>query len=67
MDSYASFVLRDLACSAAAALITLLLSVTFVQSTSVPPGAHHAGGPVFVALQSKDAWFGQPGPVVWVD
>jgi hypothetical protein len=66
MNLYASFVLRDLACGAAAVLITLLLSVTFVQSTSVPPGAH-ASGHVFLALQPKHAWFGQPEPAVLVD
>jgi hypothetical protein len=70
MNTYVSIALRDLACGAAAALITLILSASFVQSTSVPPGMH-AVGPhtphVFIALQPRDAWFGQPEPAVLVD
>jgi len=68
MHSYASYALRDLACGAAAVLITLLFSLTFVQSTSVPPETQaHAGRHVFIALQPKHAWFGQPEPAVLVD
>ena len=69
MNAYVSTVLRDLTCGAAAALITLILSMSFVQSTSVPPGTHAARSAdhVFVALQPKDAWFGQPEPAVLVD
>jgi hypothetical protein len=70
MTTYVSFALRDLACGAAATVITLILSASFVQSTSVPPGAHAAGRHttrVFVALQPQDAWFGQPEPAVLVD
>jgi len=67
MSSYASIALRDLACGAAAALITMLLSVTFVQTTSVPPGTQHATSRFFVALQPEHAWFGQPEPAVLVD
>jgi hypothetical protein len=71
MNAYVSMALRDLTCGAAAALITLILSVTFVQSTSVPPGIHAAAarstGHLFIALQPKDAWFGQPEPAVLVD
>jgi hypothetical protein len=69
MNAYVSTVFRALTCGAAAALITLILSVTFVQSTAVPPGVHAApsAGHVFVALQPKDAWFGQPEPAVLVD
>ena len=33
MDTFTSMVYRQLTCGAAAALITLLLSLTFVQST----------------------------------
>jgi hypothetical protein len=57
---------RDLTCGAGAALITLLLSVTFVQSTALPPGAHR-WPVVFVAVQPEHAWFGQPEPAVLVD
>jgi hypothetical protein len=66
MNTFISSVYRDLTCAAAAALITLILSLTFVQSTSVPPGMHTAGN-AFVALQPQHAWFGQPEPAVLVD
>ncbi len=66
MNSFATTLYRDLTCGAAAALITLVLGVTFVQSTSLPPGAH-AGTAVFVAVQPQHAWFGQPEPAVLVD
>jgi len=35
MNSFASNLYRDLTCAAAAALITLVFSLSFVQSTSV--------------------------------
>jgi hypothetical protein len=66
MNAIVSSLYRDLTCAAAAALITLLLSVTFVQSTSLPPGAH-AGAAVFMQMQPQHAWFGQPEPAVLVD
>ena len=57
---------RDLACGTAAALITLMLSLTFVQSTALPPGAR-GGTDWFVQVQLQHAWFGQPEPAVLVD
>ena len=66
MDTFTSVVYRQLTCGAAAALITLLLSLTFVQSTSLPPGAH-AGAAVFVQVDPRHAWFGQPEPAVLVE
>ena len=57
---------RDVACGAAAALITLVMSLAFVQSTSVAPGTHTAARHI-VALQPQHAWFGQPEPAVLVD
>jgi hypothetical protein len=66
MNAYISASLRQLTCGGAAALITLVLSVTFVHSTSLPPGAH-AGAGVFVQMQPQGAWFGQPEPAVLVD
>jgi hypothetical protein len=66
MNSFASTLYRDLTCAAAAALITLVFSLSFVQSTSVPPGTH-ADTTRTVALQSDHAWFGQPQPAVLVD
>jgi hypothetical protein len=65
VNTFTAYVYRDLACGAAAALITLILSLTFVQTTSAPPGAHQAA--VFVAIQPQHAWFGQPEPAVLVD
>jgi hypothetical protein len=57
---------RDFACGAAAALITLVLGMSFVVSTSVLPGSH-IEGISFSAVQPHDAWFGQPEPAVLVD
>jgi len=57
---------RDITCGAAAAFITLMLSLTFVQSTALPPGAR-GGTIVFVQIQPHHAWFGQPEPAVLVD
>jgi len=70
MNTYVSIALRDLTCGTAAALITLILSASFVKSTSTAPGFHPGGSHkthVFVALQPPDAWFGQPEPAVLVD
>ena len=57
---------RDLTCGAGAAFITLMLSLTFVQSTAHPPGAR-AWAPIFTQIQPQHAWFGQPEPAVLVD
>ena len=61
-----SMLYRDVACGVAAAFITLMLSLTFVQSTALPPGAR-GGTSVFVQIQPHHAWFGQPEPAVLVD
>jgi len=66
MNALASTLYRDLTCAAAATIITLLLSVTFVQSTSVPPG-QHLWPAAFGQIQPERAWFGQPEPAVLVD
>jgi hypothetical protein len=57
---------RDLTCGAAATFITLMLSVTFVESTATPPGTR-AAGVLFMPVQPQHAWFGQPEPAVLVD
>jgi len=57
---------RDLSCGAGAAFITLMLSLTFVQSTAHPPGAHVRAA-FFMQVQPQHAWFGQPEPAVLVD
>ena len=66
MNSFAPMPYRELTCGAAAALITLLLSVTFLQSTSLPPGTP-GGAVVFMPVQPQHTWFGQPEPAVLVD
>ena len=35
---------RDLTCAAAAVAVTLIVSLSFVESTAVAPGAHAAAG-----------------------
>ena len=57
---------RDLTCGAGAAFITLMLSLTFVQSTAYPPGSHTRAA-LFMQVQPQHAWFGQPEPAVLVD
>jgi len=57
---------RDLACGAGAAFITVMLSLTFVQSTAYPPGTHTRAA-LFMQVQPQHAWFGQPEPAVLVD
>jgi hypothetical protein len=67
MNAFVSALYRDLTCGAAATLITLILSMTLVQSTSVPPGMHAATrstGHLFIALQPGTLRFGQPEPAV---
>jgi hypothetical protein len=50
MNSFASTLYRDLTCAAAAALITLVFSLSFVASTSVAPG--HSTSRAAVATQA---------------
>ena len=66
MNTFTSMPSREIACGAAAAAITAVLSVTFLQTTSVPPGTP-AWPTVFVQVQPEHAWFGQPEPAVLVD
>ncbi len=63
MTPFATFY-RDLTCAAAAALISVVASLSFITSTAVPPGAHaRAPSPAAASV----AWFGQPEPAVLVD
>ncbi len=66
MNSLVDSLYRALTCAAASAAITLVIAGSFVQSTSLPPGAHARNG-AFVAVQPRHAWFGQPEPAVLVD
>jgi hypothetical protein len=56
---------RNTTCAAAAALICVVSSMAFVESTAVAPGMQlelHT-----VAHVSAPAWFGKPEPAVLVD
>ena len=59
-------VYRDLTCASAAIVITLVMGMSFVQSTALTPGARAAAIPT-VSLQMDPVWFGQPQPAVLVD
>lgn len=58
-------VYRNTTCAAAAALICVLSSMAFVESTAVVPGTQ----PEFVRIAhvSAPSWFGKPEPAVLVD
>ncbi|TLZ14114.1 MAG: hypothetical protein E6K32_08820 [Gammaproteobacteria bacterium] len=58
---------RDLTCGAAAVLITMALSATFVESTAVAPEARVKEARHALTLQLTHGWFGQPEPAVLVD
>jgi hypothetical protein len=64
MNTFVSRLPRDLTCAAAAAVITLIAGLSFVDSTAQPPGMH---APRVVAAAQPHAWFGQPQPAVLVD
>ena len=57
---------RDVACGAAAIIITALFGMSFVESTAGRPGAETAAMPT-LTLQIPNGWFGQPQPAVLVD
>jgi hypothetical protein len=61
--------LKALACGTAAVAITLVLSLSFVQSTAVVHNTGYSPAPWMVKLsvQPGHTWFGQPRPAVLVD
>ena len=59
--------LRTLACGMGALAITAVLSWTFVQSTSLAPGAAPAARMAKLTIQQRHVWFGQSQPAVLVD
>jgi len=60
--------LKALACGTAAVAITLMASLTFVQSTAVVRTTSATPAPwVALSMQPSHAWFGQPQPAVLVD
>jgi hypothetical protein len=66
MFAVAYNVYRHLAAAAAATLITLLITTSFVQSTALPPGAHSKMSQT-AAQTGTPTWFGQPQPATLVD
>jgi hypothetical protein len=56
---------RNTACAAAAALICVLSSMAFVESTAVVPGTQPEM--ISIAHVSAPSWFGKPEPAVLVD
>jgi hypothetical protein len=61
--------LKALSCGAAAVAITLVASLTFVQSTAVVHNSVNTTAPwmAHASMQTSHAWFGQPQPAVLVD
>ncbi len=61
--------LKVLACGAAAVVITLALSFSFIRSTAVVHNQGYNPTPWMAKLsvQPAHAWFGQPAPAVLVD
>jgi len=53
MNRFASTLYRDVTCAAAAALITFVLSLSFVASTSVAP--RHGAARAAAAMQAERA------------
>ena len=58
-------VYRNTTCAAAAALICVLSSMAFVESTAVAPGMQPEMNTV--AHVTAPSWFGKPEPAVLVD
>lgn len=70
----ASDLTRNLACGAAAMLITAVFSLTFVQTTQAVPGSRTAAPTsthhfhlAKLSIHRGRAWFGQTEPAVLVD
>jgi len=66
MNTFATLY-RDLTCAAAAAVISVVASLSFVTSTAVPPTGAQAPSARVAVVQPDHAWFGQPEPAVLVD
>ncbi len=61
--------LKAIACGTAAVVITLAMSLSFIQSTAVVHNTTLTATTPWVArlAQPSHAWFGQPQPAVLVD
>jgi hypothetical protein len=66
MFAVAYNVYRHLTAAAAAALITLMIATSFVQTTALPPGMRAETGQA-AAQSGMPTWFGQPQPATLVD
>ncbi len=69
MNTFVNNGLKVLACGAAAVVITLLVSFSFVHSTAVVHNQSYSPAPWMAKLsvEPSHAWFGQPQPAVLVD
>ncbi len=65
MNTFTSTLYRDATCAVAATLITVAISLTFVESTATVPGANAVGDVLVMA--PLHGWIGQPEPAVLVD
>ena len=69
MNTFLNNGLKALTCGAAAAAITFVLTLSFIQSTSGAPREAAVAAPWIAKLsvQPGHTWFGQPEPAVLVD
>lgn len=70
MDTFLNNGLKTMACGAAALVITLAMSLSFVQSTAEvrnTAGVHSTSWMAKLSVEPQHAWFGQPQPAVLVD
>ena len=69
MSAMTNSILRSLVCGAGALLITVVLSLSFVQSTAVAPGARGSNASPIAKLSGRQGHvlFGQSEPAVLVD
>ena len=66
MNTLSATACRDVTCAVGATLITLTLSMTFVESTAVAPGVRAVAPPAF-SREPLHGWIGEPEPAVLVD
>ncbi len=67
MNTIKNSIQKALICGMGALALTVVSSMTFVQSTSVAPGASFSVQMAQVKLQQRHVWFGQSQPAVLVD
>ncbi len=69
MNAMTDSILKSLVCGAAALLITMVVSLSFLQSTAVPPGVRGNTTAAVAKLSGRQphALFGQSQPAVLVD